>query len=173
MVWYHCCVRTRKKKKNRSNTDQVTSYEKSALPRRLVKTKLLHPRVKVEASRRWMSEDLSSLLPKAVYKKQFFNKANGWQTEALGDQFLTLIGSWYDRRCHNIDRVSLEILTSKLTSHLFNRQIPLMLKTCASVCLCRHLWNRSDPVWSHLCPIQCYRDAGGSLVSCRNISRTL
>jgi hypothetical protein len=37
-----------KKKKNRANTDQVTSYEKSALPRRLVKTKLLHPRVEVE-----------------------------------------------------------------------------------------------------------------------------
>jgi hypothetical protein len=48
MVWYHCCVRTRKKRKNRANTDQVTSYEKPANPRGSVKTKLLHPRVKVE-----------------------------------------------------------------------------------------------------------------------------
>jgi hypothetical protein len=37
-----------KKRKNRANTDQVTSYEKSALPRGSVKTKLLHPSVKVE-----------------------------------------------------------------------------------------------------------------------------
>jgi hypothetical protein len=38
----------RENAKKKAKTDQVTSYEKSANPRGSVKTKLLHPRVKVE-----------------------------------------------------------------------------------------------------------------------------